>query len=355
MIHPLLNRRGNIFFYFGSWILPLGIHILSLRLILNFPWNITLADSFISMFIFSLFGLSLWFLTYGNRLEKSRLIDFLIRHLISLTVLLVIWIFVSEFISFLIFGSLKTLDLSALRGMKIIEGTMFYLVLITIFYLINYYQEIQEKRINEEKLLINLRETELRAIKSQINPHFLFNSLNSVSSLTVTDPEMARKTIISLSEYLRYSLKMNPDDLVSLKTEIENARRYLNIEKVRFGDKMQAEFELSDTCMDYNVPVLILQPLYENAVKHGVYESTETIRIITKIDCKEDFLHIEIRNGFDPDAMPRKGEGIGLSSVHTRLKLLYGIQGLLQTNKKENEFIVELNIPLNNENTGNDN
>ncbi|MGM0650544.1 MAG: sensor histidine kinase, partial [Bacteroidota bacterium] len=130
-----------------------------------------------------------------------------------------------------------------------------------------------------------------------------------------------------------------------LKDEIENCRRYLEIEQARFGEKLQFVFDVPASCQSIKIPVLCLQPFYENAVKHGVYESDDDIRVKTQVSCSSGNLHIRIENNFDADAPVRKGEGIGISSVRKRLELLYGVPDLLMVNKTEDRFIVDLYIP----------
>jgi len=350
MIHPFVNSRKYAFSYFAMWIIPAIIHMAAIRFVLNFSWQLSILDALISMSIFSLIGLSLWYVTFGIQFKTGKLLDFLLKHLTGLTVFLLVWLFVSELILYLIIGKPLLEMGSALRIFKVLEGILLYTTIITVFYLMNYYREIQRVRLNQEILQKNLRESELRVLKSQINPHFLFNSLNSISALSITNPETARSTIIKLSDYLRYSLKMNPDDLVPLSVEIENCKRYLDIEAVRFGDKMQSKFDLETDCLTCLIPVLILQPLFENAVKHAVYESTEPIQIVTKVRCDQSLLSIRIANNFDPEIIPRKGEGIGLNSIQSRLKLIYNNQALLKTEVVDGQFVVTLKIPVNHEN-----
>jgi len=182
-------------------------------------------------------------------------------------------------------------------------------------------------------------------LKSQINPHFLFNSLNSISSLTITNPEKARDMVIKLSDFLRYSVSTNTSRFTTLQNELANIQRYLEIEKVRFGDKLQFEFILEGTCKDHLIPIMLLQPLFENAIKHGVYESIEKVKI--EMDCKytSGYLEIVIWNDFDPNAHARKGTGLGLNNIRERLRLLYKTDTLLKTSVEGTKFFVFLSLP----------
>ena len=158
-------------------------------------------------------------------------------------------------------------------------GVFIYGLIILTYYLFVSLSNLSEKNAKEARLESLVKETELKMLRSQINPHFLFNSLNSISSLTITDPEKARDMVVKLSEFMRYALSRKDEQPVSLQNELENLRLYLDIEKVRFGDKLTTEEIIEPNCLDFKIPVMLLQPLYENAVKHGVYESTESVRI----------------------------------------------------------------------------
>lgn len=183
-------------------------------------------------------------------------------------------------------------------------------------------------------------------LRSQINPHFLFNSLNSVNSLIITNPDKAREMIINLSEFMRYTLSKKDEQPVSLKSELENLKLYLEIEKVRFGDKLSTEENIDTECLETKMPVMILQPLYENAIKHGVYESTDRVRIITSAKKTNKAVEITITNNYDDTAPPKTGTGTGLINVVRRLELFYGDKASLKTTKENGIYIVLLKIPL---------
>ena len=176
-------------------------------------------------------------------------------------------------------------------------------------------------------------------LKAQINPHFIFNSLNSVSSLTLTNPEGAHKMVIQLADFLRYSVGKSGEDMQSLESEIKAIELFLEIEKTRFGDRLTFEIVCDESCYETEIPALLLQPLIENAVKYGTHESTvpNNVRMQT----------IEIANHIERSIVVKKGKGIGLENVKARLNLVYGMNDLLETEKKDEEFIVNLRIPQN--------
>ena len=130
-----------------------------------------------------------------------------------------------------------------------------------------------------------------------------------------------------------------------LQMELDNIKRYLDIEQVRFGSKLVQEFNIDKVCMTMKVPAMILQPIYENAVKHGVYESTEPIHILTECKQVDSFLELRITNNFDTTSHSKKGAGIGLKNIKERLKLIYGNPEFLKTKIIDDKFIAELIIP----------
>ena len=228
---------------------------------------------------------------------------------------------------------------------RIFIGVLFYALLGMAYYLFIYYKNLQEKIVLEARLSELLKESELNTLKSQINPHFLFNSLNSISSLTITNPEKAREMVIKLSDFLRYSVSINYTNFTTFEKEIANVKRYLEIEKVRFGDKLNFEFNLDGPCREQEIPVMLLQPIFENAIKHGVYESTEQVKIVMDCEYKSGYLEISIINDFDPEARPRKGAGMGLKNIKERLRLLYKTDKLIKTAVEGNKFHVVLSLP----------
>jgi LytS/YehU family sensor histidine kinase len=225
-------------------------------------------------------------------------------------------------------------------------GLLFYTIIVSIYYLLIYYTNFREKLQQESELNALVKEAELRSLKYQINPHFIFNSLNSISSLTISDPDKAREMTINLSTFLRGTLSKNEKQKTKLSEELDNVRLYLKIERVRFEGKFELTEELSDECLNMEVPNMILQPLFENAIKHGVYESLNLVKI--NLSCKRegDYLKITVANNYDKDAAPRKGEGIGLKNIRNRLQLIYNQDNLLRVNKADGKFSVDIFIPL---------
>ncbi|MCX6246911.1 MAG: histidine kinase [Bacteroidetes bacterium] len=345
--HPVIQSIKTTLIYFAVWILLSGVHFFLLSYYYHLPVPVAVTDALVFNIIYSLLGLILW---YAIRFSQPKYPSFSTLALYQLTFLVVflsIWAGGSYSLLKAIFASnYKYQDfLDNSIPWRVIIGTFFYFLLVLVYYLVIYYHNLQEKTKAEGRLNEMVRESELNLLKSQINPHFLFNSLNSISSLTITNPEQAREMTIKLSDFLRYSVSMGKNKFAALGKELDHIRRYLDIEKVRFGNKLQYSFNIEESCLFCEIPVMILQPLYENAVKHGVYESTGEITVNTTARSVSGYLEIIITNDFEPGAPSRKGTGIGLANIRERMKLLYKDEQVMKTQVKGNKFEVLLVLP----------
>lgn len=190
------------------------------------------------------------------------------------------------------------------------------------------------------------REAELFKLRQQLNPHFLFNSLNSISSLILTRSSEARDMIHKLSDFLRGTLKKEDQQLVDLSEELQYLQLYLDIEKVRFGQRLHAAISCSAEAAARKLPPMLLQPVAENAIKFGLYDRTGEVNIRISASILGDYLEIRVENPFDPaTAGANRGTGFGLSAVRRRLYLLYARQDLLETTIKDELFITRIKIP----------
>lgn len=190
------------------------------------------------------------------------------------------------------------------------------------------------------------KEAELNALRNQLQPHFLFNSLNSIQALIVNNSSKAREMLIQLSDFLRGTLSKNEQSMQTLAEEIKLAKLYLEIEKVRFGDRLSARWEIDERCVQRQIPALLLQPLIENSIKYSIYNSTEKVEIFTRVVFNADFTIIQIQNPFeDKNSSMPKGTGFGLSSVKRRLFLIFGQNNLFRTEINNQLFTATVQIP----------
>lgn len=351
MQNPFLDRRTYSIVYGISWILVIGIHVSVLFFISEQSLLNSIIDGLVFNFLLAVLGLSTWFAVRYYDSTRGSLMDTFIYHMGTASLALGLYIGLGYLVMKYIFSGSPEYEVFLDKSIpwRAISGLFLYSLLVLTYHLhIN--QEDRKARIKKEaELQLLVRESEIDRLKSQINPHFLFNSLNSIASLTLSSPEKAREMIIKLSSFLRSSLEYKQNELTFLSTEIDNIRQYLEIEKIRFGNKLHFSFDLDDDCSKCLLPNMILQPLIENAIKHGVYESTEPVEILARAEKRKEGLVISITNDYDPDLPSRKGKGIGLQNVNNRLQLVYQATNLLHIRKSDKKFTAELLIPQNQE------
>jgi LytS/YehU family sensor histidine kinase len=204
-------------------------------------------------------------------------------------------------------------------------------------------KENEERRSTAEKLA---RDAELFKLRQQLQPHFLFNSLNSISALIGTRPEEARHMIQQLSDFLRGTIKKEETQLVTLNEELQHLQLYLDIEKVRFGHRLITNIINETETNECKIPSLLLQPIVENAIKFGLYDTIEIVSINIEIKKLNGQLIISVQNPFDPEtSSTQKGAGFGLNSVQRRLYLLFARNDLVTTTVQENIFTTIIKIP----------
>lgn len=344
MKHPLTHNYRLLGFYALFWATISVINIILQVLWYNVPLVYSLLDSGTNYVLYPLLGSSIWYSIRYNSPEEVSVGRLIIFHLIAASILCAIWVYISYAIYQPFIRDNNTYLKDGLPS-KIFLGYAMYAIYLVFFYAVNYYQSLKEKIKKESEYKALIREAELQALKSQINPHFLFNSLNSISSLTVSNPEKAQEMVINLSTFMRYSLMHNEKEMVSFSRELENIKLYLSIEKVRFGKKLNAEFEIDAHCMEAEIPNMILQPLYENAIKYGVYETTDQVTIKTICNCEGNFLKIIIVNDYDASTIKRRGEGIGLRNIRKRMEIIYNSPDLMKVTDNKTNFEVQLIIP----------
>lgn len=344
MKHPLTHNYRLLLFYALFWAVIAAINIVLQVIWYNVPITYSLLDSGTSYVLYPLLGSSIWYSIRYNSLEEVSAVRLILFHFIAASILCGIWVY----ISYAIYQPFISDDNNYLKESlpsKIFAGYVMYMIYLVFFYAVNYYQSLKEKIKKESEYKALIREAELQALKSQINPHFLFNSLNSISSLTVSNPEKAQEMVINLSTFMRYSLQHNEKEMVSFSRELDNIKLYLSIEKVRFGKKLNAEFEIDAQCMEAEIPNMILQPLFENAIKYGVYETTEQVTIKTTCQCDGKMLRISIVNDYDASTIKKRGEGIGLRNIRKRMEIVYNQPDLIQVTDHKTSFEVQLIIP----------
>lgn len=268
--------------------------------------------------------------------------------LLSALVLSLLWLFISNSLLKITFNS-SVAYLDFLHNSLLVRFVLGFFVLImvtTAATLLYNWQERQKENQRKSDVEALSREAELFKLRQQLQPHFLFNSLNSINALIALDPPQARKMVQQLSDFLRGTLKKEESQMVTLEEEIGYLNLYLEIEKVRFGNRLQTQIDISEGCKTALLPTLLLQPVVENAIKFGLYDTTGQTLITINCRTEGNELIISVKNPFDPEtSMPKKGTGFGLSSIQRRLYLLFARNDLLSTGAQGNIFETTVKIP----------
>jgi two-component system, LytTR family, sensor kinase len=221
------------------------------------------------------------------------------------------------------------------------------------FVVAQYRREIKHREERERELRLLNTQMELAALRSQLNPHFLFNALNAVNALVGVNPEQARRVLEMLADLLRYTLETGKQDVVSLSEELEFVRKYLAIEQERFGKRLQTRIEADDALLDAHIPPMLIQPLVENAVKHGISPKaiggTVTVRVFAEsgggrlcVEVSDDGIGMKAMN----ISKIQYSTGIGLANTDARLQKLFGVESALHIESSENGVTVSFSIPL---------
>jgi two-component system LytT family sensor kinase len=259
-----------------------------------------------------------------------------------------LWLALSRWLLMLVITGNAEYSLFFKKSLPIRFGIAFLLIACMIMMSVVWYaleeQKDRDLRKNETEKLT--REAELYKLRQQLQPHFLFNSLNSISALIISNPEHARTMIHQLSDFLRNTLKKDEHEWISLSEELQHLELYLTIEKVRFGHRLTSIIESDENSRQMKLPSMLLQPVLENAIKFGLYDTIGEIIISIQATISDQHLIITIKNPCDHETTSsNQGTGFGLSSVKRRLQLLFARTDLLTTEKNKDQFITTVKIP----------
>ncbi len=311
---------------------------------LGIPWNIALVDGFVSNALLSILVLSVViFYRYYQPGTSNRMLR--LFHGLAVTILYTIllnWLF-----HFLFSANVEYLSFVE-KSMPI--RSMYAFLMVAFISVLNWVlSQMEEKQAQDQRKAETDQiaiEVELVRLRQQLQPHFLFNSLNSISALAGSRPNEAREMIQKLSDFLRGTLKKEEQKTVTLKEELEHLNLYLDIEKVRFGYRLQTKLNIHENTLSLKLPPLLIQPIVENAIKFGLYDTIDAITISIDAIVENNLLCISVKNPYDSETLKaNEGLGFGLTSIQRRLQLLYARNDLMFTEKKENIFTATLKIP----------
>ena len=294
--------------------------------------------------------ISLWYPCRTISPDKYNLISFMVRHAISAALMISVWLLVtglySEALDALSRDEVWRARFNVAFPLLLGMGLFLYFLFSLIYYL---FLTSEKNRKAEQQILksrLDASRAELDSLKTSIHPHFLFNSLTALSTLTRTSQEKAHSMCIQLSDFLRYSLDYGNQEWVQVKSEIEHIENYLGIEKIRLEDRIKLDLRVEPETFEENLPPFTLLPLVENAVKHAFQQTLETKTLSLSIKKKTDWLLIEVSNSFEPINRAAEGGGFGLKSLKKRLANVYKDRSTMLVEKKDNIFSVRLRLPL---------
>jgi hypothetical protein len=350
-MHPLLAEWRRLGAYLGAWGLIGVLVAAQLVVAAPFGWLEAVTFALPLSLLFGFMGLGAFWVCRAAPLTVAELPRSLGTQLLAATLSAALWLAAGRGWAM----ALEQLDVfpgmvgrhGQATPLLLGLGVALFLLTAALHYLLGAFAASQEAAERALEFEIASREAELRALRAQIHPHFLFNSLNSINALIAGRPEEARRLCVRLGDFLRRSLTLGTRDTVPLAEELDLAVQLLEIEKVRFGDRLDYDLHADDTARACAVPPLVLQPLVENAVTHGIARMIDggTVLIGATKDGPE--LRIIVENPRDPDAPGRRGAGIGLQNVRRRLTALHGPAAEVSLKPTPEAFRVELRLPAN--------
>ncbi len=334
-MHPILAGRTRLALYLLAWVpLAAGLAI-QLSRAGQLSWGRSSISAAALALFYAVVCLSPWYSGRWLPFEPAEITSLLLNHSAAALVA-----------AGLLAGIAKLMGVpQGQLGFLFGAGVLVYLLAVALHYVLFSFQRSREAEARTQEARVLAREAELKALKAQINPHFLFNSLNSISALATVDGPRAREMCLRLSDFLRSTLSLAERESIPIEEELALAKTYLDVERVRFGDRLRVGHSLGADCEKCNVPSLILQPLVENAIKHGIAGMVAGGEILLEAECGDGLLRITVQNDFDPEERAASSNGFGLANVRNRLSARYHERARLTTEVRENRFCVNLELP----------
>jgi hypothetical protein len=347
MVHPLLSQPRRLRAYLAAWLLPTVLLVAVPLTIEPSGWRSILLVMLPLSVSYAFVCLAAWYPCQANPpgTATGRLVGVQLGAAAFSTAL---WLLLGRGWSGLLArwmpGAAVTFD----RMLPLLApaGILLYLLAAAACYVYLAREAGHRAESRALQAQIAAREAELKALRAQMDPHFLFNALNSVSALCTTDPRGARHMCEQLAAFLRGNLELTGAERIALGREVELAHAFLQIERVRFGERLKFLSEVDEAAARVEVPPLLLQPLVENALKHGIAHLVDGGTVAISAKRRRETLYVVVENPCDPDRPPARGTELGLENVRRRLTASYGERALVAVDRRPDRFRVELRIPL---------
>ncbi|HWR49503.1 MAG TPA: histidine kinase [Bryobacteraceae bacterium] len=351
-MHPLLARFSRFAAYLLAWVPLTAMLVYLVAVPGGFGPRTTALVIAPSALVYAFVCLSTWFSCKLLPLDKSSTVRVFAIHAAGACVAGFIWAAATLAYSRVVFewlraGAGESRRFAQQAGPILVgAGVLLYLLSVAFHYVLASAAARKQAELREREARVLASEAELRALKAQVNPHFLFNSLNSISALTSVDPAGAREMCVLLGDFLRHTLGLGERAVIPLRDELAMVRNFLAIERVRFGGRLRVEEEVENAAEACLVPPLVLQPLVENAVKHGIANLAEGGFVRLEARRENGGLMVAVENAFDPEYIAPRKSGLGLVNVRRRLETRYGERAALRIFTNGDRYRVRLSLPL---------
>ena len=346
---PILANFRRLGLYLLGWAFLAILTTDQLATSGGLSWAEAAAISVPLCLIYAFICLSSWYVCRLTPLRLRSVESLLTIHLAASVVASVFWIVTARVVATAV-SNLRAFaesreHLTKATGLLFGMGVLFYLLTVGMHYILLAVEASRKSEEREAQAQILAREAELRALKAQVNPHFLYNSLHSISALTTVDPARAREMCILLGDFLRKTLGLGEKSLIPIEEEIALVDSYLRVEKVRFGNRLEMNEQVDPDALQGSVPPLLLQPMVENAVVHGISNLPEGGWIRLSVKKLQDQIEVVVENKYDAELPPSRRNGLGLANVRRRLEACYGRRAGLNVVSNEECFRVSVTLP----------
>jgi two-component system, LytTR family, sensor histidine kinase AlgZ len=347
-VHPILGSAKWLAAYLGAW-LVVCVLVAAVFAQLGFTWLEALALLLPLFLLYAFVCLSAWYVSRATPLRTSGLARILGSSALAAAIAGGLWLGAAR-AWVVVLGATAAFGPAAGRYDQQMPflfaiGVLLFLLALAVHYVLIAFESAREAERRQLELELLTRDAELRALRAQLDPHFLYNSLNSISALTSTDAAGARRMCLLLGEFLRDTLRMSAHQRIPLGDELAQAERFLKIEQVRYGARLRIDRRIDEGAVACLVPPLVLQPLVENAVSHGIAHLVDGGAIRLDISRQNGHLAIVIENPRDNDAPQSRRDGMGLKNVRGRIEAMFGRDARMDARASVDAFRVELHFP----------
>jgi hypothetical protein len=346
-MHPILKRRSRLVLYLAVWI----VFGLLLTVVFIFGgrapplWSLYFAVPM--AMLLGMQSLSYWYLVQSMPPGETPIVRLIISWVAAGLASLVAWLVLGYLWAQYLLepGENYGDEAYGILGLMIFAGAIGITLAVLGHYLAGAFERSRNAERRALELQVLAREAELKSLRAQLDPHFLFNSLNSVAALIGNDTAAARQMCFLMAQFFRKSLTLGREQAIALSEEVGLAQTFLAIERVRFGERLRSRFDIAEDVREVSVPPLFLQPLVENAVHHGVAHLLEGGEVCVTARRRDSFVELIVENPCDPDRPPSRGTGVGLVNVRSRVETLCGHRASVDVNATDENFRVSILLP----------